>query len=192
MESARPTLALIAALAFAASTAWAQPPVPLKRVPEGFKVVSQSTSPAAVRLEASRPNTTTPNVAVDPDIHLSWNWRLIPGADKVVEMMAKSPEDSTSKIGMTIVEPAGKKMLKGGVLIFRKTTVPSLGEGNAPPWVTYDGNWIGAVEGGMLVVGVGNVAGPKETILPWITAFLDSTATPAKASPDKPAAKRPK
>jgi hypothetical protein len=48
----------------AATAAWAQPPLPLKRVPEGFKVITQRSMPTAARLDATRPNSPVSAIAV--------------------------------------------------------------------------------------------------------------------------------
>jgi hypothetical protein len=167
----RVTWALPILLLLTVAVASAQPALPVKQLPPGFKVVAQSVSETAVTLEATRPNAAKPAIAVDTEVHLRFSWQLMPGFERTLDYMKAAPEEPASGQGSPRTEPAGKKLVAGGVLTFRKTTVLQIGT-NAPPWVTYDGMWVGAVENGMLGVGVANYAGALSDIEPWIMALI--------------------
>jgi len=165
-------LIALAAFGLAASAALAQPAPPVKQLPPGFTVVPSPSQPwlPPVMMAAVKPNTTKPVIAVDADVHISFTWQPSPGFARVVEMMAAAPEDPASG-DLIKDEPAGKSRLKGGVLTVRKHTVVAVGS-SGPPWVTYSGIWVAAVDGGMLTISVSNYAGPKADIQPWIDALI--------------------
>ena len=165
-------LTTLAALGLAASAAVAQPSPPVKQLPPGFTVVPSPSQPwqPPVLMAAVKPNATKPSIAIDADIHISFAWQPSPGVDRIIEIMAASPEDPASG-DLIKDEPAGKSRLKGGVLTVRKHTVVAVGS-SGPPWVTYSGIWVAAVDGGMLSISVTNYAGPKADIQPWIEALI--------------------
>jgi hypothetical protein len=134
-------------------------------------VVSQSAGRTGIVLEAAKPNGAKPVIAVDTDIHISFHWQPMPGFEKTLEYMAAASEEPASGQGGVRTEPAGKKLVAGGVLTFRKTTVLQIGT-SAKPWITCEGVWIGATDGGMLAVGVTNYAGVPSDIEPWIMALI--------------------
>jgi hypothetical protein len=168
-------LAAAASFVLVGTLASAQPAPPVKQLPAGFTVVSQTATSTAVSLDATRPNATKPAIAVDADAHLKYVWRPSPGFGRVVEMMAGAPEEPASDQGTIRQEPAGKLRLRGGVLTFRKNTVVQVGT-NAAPWVTFDAVWIAAVDNGMLSVSVTNYAGAKTDLQPWIEALIPRPA----------------
>lgn len=167
-------LVLGAAMGLAVSTASAQPALPLKSLPQGFKVVSQVPEGTMISFQAVMPNEIKPKLAVDPDIHIGYSWQAMPSAAQIVDAMEQQKEEP-SAMGLTKVEPEGKGRFKGGVLSWEKTTTPWVGLGKEPDWVTYSATWVGAVNDGLLGISVDNVAGSKDKIQGWIAALIDGS-----------------
>jgi hypothetical protein len=163
-----------AAMGLAVSTASAQPTLPLKSLPQGFKVVSQVPEGPMISFQAVMPNEIEPKLAVDPDIHIDFGWQAMPSAAQIVDAMEQQKEEP-SAMGMTKTEPQGKERFKGGVLRWEKTTTPWVGLGKGSDWVTYSATWVGAVNGGLLGISVKNVAGSKDKIQGWIEALIEGS-----------------
>jgi hypothetical protein len=158
-------------LGLSASLAAAQPSVPVKQLPPGFTVISNTADGTSVVLEATKPNAVKPAIAIDANVHLGFSWRPSPGFEQIIDIMANAPQEAGSAVGGIRNEPAGKSRFRGGVLTFEKKTVLQIGT-NADPWVTYSGVWMTATGGGALAIAVTNYAGPKEHIQPWIEAMI--------------------
>jgi hypothetical protein len=158
-------------LGLSASLAVAQPSAPVKQLPPGFTVTSNTADGTSVVLMATKPNAIKPAIAIDADVHLGFSWQPSPGFEQIIEIIANSPQDPASDMGGTKSEPAGRSRFRGGVLTFEKQIVLQIGT-NAEPWVTYSGVWMTAIDGGALTIGVTNYAGPKEHIQPWIEAMI--------------------
>lgn len=143
--------ALVAATACSALAGTLPPP------PAGYKVAQDALSDALKAggkgdgLEATKPNDNWPKCSGDADIHLRYNWRTSPTADKYVDFVAKGPEDPATTMGRTKDEPAGKKAYLGGLLTWRKVTTQAVGCAESTI-VTYNGAWIGAVAGRLVTV----------------------------------------
>jgi hypothetical protein len=154
-------LALGGLFAAAASVALAGP---LPPPPAGYKVAQDALSDALKAggkgdgLEATKPNDNWPKCPGDADIHLRYNWRASPTADKYVDFVAKGPEDPATTMGRTKDEPAGKKAYAGGLLTWRKVTTQAVGCAESAI-VTYNGSWIGAVSGKLVTVSAFHVLG---------------------------------
>lgn len=84
-------LVLGAAMGLAVSTALAQPALPLKSLPQGFKVVSQVPEGTMISFQAVMPNEIKPKLAVDPDIHIGYSWQAMPSAAQIDGSGVKLP-----------------------------------------------------------------------------------------------------
>ena len=89
----------------------------------------RSNCTASVQGWASSPSAKCPG---DADIHLRYNWRTPPTADKYVDVVTKGPEDAATTMGRTRDEPSGKKAYMGGLLTWRKVTTEAAGCTRAP------------------------------------------------------------
>ncbi len=162
-----------------AAAGHAQLPPPEQSLPAGFHVSNTVSNGIQVGYQATKSQTLPKCFDTLPqDIHLGWVWQSMPGARQVIEMMARAPEDTLTRMGMTVTEPAGKVMLRGGSLAWKKTTVPCMGIGQSPPLVTYEGKWIGPWHDGMLAVSVENALGTPTEIRPWVEQVLTSILGP--------------
>lgn len=178
----------LAILVTAISGAGQLPPAE-QSLPAGFQVSNTVSNGMQVGYQATKSQTLPKCFDTLPqEIRLGWTWQKMPGAKQVIQMMAQAPEEPQSRMGATLTEPAGKEMLRGGALTWRKTTVPCIGIGEKPPLVTYDVQWIGPWNDGMLAVGVQNAI-PREEIKPWVehvlASILGGSATPRKAAPPR-------
>lgn len=184
---ARLLVGLPVAMLLAASSAAAQLPPPERSLPAGFRVTQTVANGLQVGYQATKSQTLPKCFGVLPqEIRLGWVWQKMPGAKQFLQMVVQAPEEPTSRTGMTVVEPAGKEMVRGGSLTWRKTTVPCMGIGEKPPLVTYEAKWIGFWNDGMLTVNVENALG-REAVKPWVdqvlASILGGTATPQKSAP---------
>ncbi len=175
------------------AVASAQLPPPEQSLPAGFRISNSIANGMQVGYEATK-GQSWPKCfdALPAQVRLGWTWQGMPGAGQYISLIVKAPEEPMSRMGLTVTEPAGKEMLLGGALTWRKTTVPCVGYGEKPPLVTYDAKWIGAWKDGMLAVGVNNAVGSKAEIKPWIeqvlAPFLGRGAPPVRASPGRSSA----
>lgn len=166
-----------AVLVFCASltlSAHAQLPPSSQLLPEGFQVVTEVNQANLVHIEAKKPNSNFPKPHMDQGIVLAINWNPNPGASRIVEMVARQPQDSSVEtVGVTRDEPAGKVQHKGGVLEWRKIITPWVGSGDAPDLVTLNGSWIGVFSNGLLGISISNFAGSKEQALAMINRVIE-------------------
>ncbi len=175
------TLALAAVLVVPCATvpAWAGPPAGDQRVsaaqivPPGFKVTMDTDIGAAFAFEATRPNDACPKPHQDPGILIRGGRTPNPAAAVVVDMMAEQPEDPASRMGMSRDEPLGRERYKGGVLSWRKSTIPWIGAGEGPDMVMISGEWAGPGEGTLLSLSVNRFCGSKEAARAWLDGMID-------------------
>ena len=156
---------------------------PLPAPPPGFKISQDALSDALKAggkgdgLEATKTNDNWPKCPGDADIHLRYNWRTSPTADKYVDFATKAPQDAATTMGRIKDEPAGKKAYLGGLLTWRKVTTEAVGctQGTI---VTYNGSWIGAVSGKLVTVSAFHVLGAPDAG----QALIDEYVASMKAS----------
>ena len=118
-----------------------------------------------------------------PTITLGYGWQLAPGADKTLEIMAKTPQDPPSELMGTRREPLGRHQYKNGILQWEKRTM-LLSTGCPAGFTTYDGGWLGYVSGKLVTVGVSNVSS-RETGQKWIDEYVDKVVAVAAAAEDE-------
>jgi hypothetical protein len=156
-------------------TTWptgSQPEPPLKKLPPGFHLESQSSYPTQISILAKKPNTEKACIYLDPDTSLGYSWTAM-SAD-AARMAAEAmilQEQQTSSVSNITTEPAGKEGLNGGTLIYKKTTTKQVGL-DCPDWVAYSGTWVGVNNGGLLIIAVSNVPKSKESIKGWIAPLI--------------------
>jgi hypothetical protein len=153
--------------------------------PAGFTVLPQRPSEQAMKssgvadsISAESPSDSSCKNA--PRITLGYGWQLAPGADKTVELMAKTPQDPPSEVMGTRREPAGRRPYKNGVLQWEKRIL-LLSTGCPAGFTTYDGGWLGSVSGKLVTVGVSNVSS-RETGQAWIDEYIDKVVAAVKAA----------
>ncbi len=152
---------------------YAQRPTAAQLVPAGFKITADKNFGQGYTFEGSKPNDSCPKAHMNPEVLVGGGWQPNPMASRSIEMMAASPEDPASRMGVTRDEPMGKERYRGGVLTWRKATIPWVGSGNAPDLVTVSGAWAGAGSGMLLRGYVNRVCGTKETVRAWLDPLID-------------------
>jgi hypothetical protein len=163
---------LALAVCFISVPTGSKPALPSGRLPPGFVAGYTADNAAQVILQAKKPHGAKACMYIDPDTELGFSWTAMP--DSAADMMINAQitqEQETSDIQGAKTEPAGKEGLNGGTLLYKKTSRLQIGT-NCPPWVTYDGLWIGKVGEGVLVVAVSNVPGSKGAIKGWIESMI--------------------
>lgn len=164
-----------------ALTLWAVPafavaqlPPPEKLLPSGFTLENNHSNPPIVAFTAkSAPQEMHPTWGTLPaEIELGCNFMPMAMPDMMVQMAAQAPEDPESQVGATVTTPEGKEMWRDGVISFHKTTTPWIGEGEGPDHVVWDGAWMGAIDGGVLTIGVSNVLSGKDEVRSHVLAVL--------------------
>jgi hypothetical protein len=154
----------------------AQLPTAAQIVPPGFKVVSENTYGEAYLFRATKPNDACPKPHSDPQLTAEGGWQPNPMASQTLEMLAAQPEDPASETGGIRTEPAGKERYKGGVLVWRKTTIHWIGLGTGPDMVLISGAWTGAAPGRLFGAGVSNFCGTKDAARGFIDGMVSKLA----------------
>jgi len=160
--------------------------------PPGFEAVPHSPSQKAMKdrgiadsVEAQKKNDNWPNCFDDPKIVFSYSWTTAPGAEMHIQMMAEAPEDPPSKVNGVATEPAGKQRYKGGVLKWQKVSTPAIGATGAKcasgHVITYDGTWVGYINGKLIGVGVARLYGSKTAGQAWIDEYIPKVQAAAAA-----------
>lgn len=158
-----------------AMAAQAQIPPAAQVLPSGFKVISEMNQPNMIMFEGTKPNVNFPKSHMDQGIRLGASWMANAMAATSVDMIAQQPEEpgGQSMGSATREEPAGKSRYRGGVITWRKVTIPWIGSGKAPDLVTWKGSWVGTGSGGLLGASISNFVGSKEEALALINGVID-------------------
>jgi hypothetical protein len=166
------------ALLAAASAALAGP---LPPPPPGSKVINTAlpqlkAQGIADNIEVEKENENFPHACSSVStLRLGYGWQVLPGGDKMVEMMVQTPEEPASEHMGVRDEPAGKKRYMDGVLTWRRTTTQVIGTMESgcklKEIVSYDGTWAGYVAGKLVGVHVFRVYGSKDAGQTLIDAY---------------------
>jgi hypothetical protein len=145
---------------------------PLPPPPAGSKVINTALPQMKAQgiadgIEVEKENDNFPHECSSVStLRLGYGWQVLPGGDKVVDMMAQAPEDPASEHMGVRDEPAGKKRYLDGVLTWRKSTMTVIGTSESgcklKEIVSYDGTWTAYIAGKIVGVHAFRVYGSKD------------------------------
>jgi hypothetical protein len=148
---------------------------PLPAPPDGFNALPQRSSLQAMKSKGIADMTiaerdTDSACAGAGNITLSYGWQAALGADKTLDLMAKTPQDPAKEVMGIRSEPAGKRLYMNGLLEWKKRTL-ILATSCPAGFVTYDGTWLGSLSGKLISISVTNVSS-VETGQAWIDEYV--------------------
>ena len=170
----RVTITLIAFFIISSVT-YAQLPPSANVLPAGFKVVDERNfGGASMVISAQKPNENFPKPHMDQSIGLEITWTKNPMANKLLEMLAKQPEDPAGRNpgSATREEPCGRQRYRDGILSCRKVITPWIGGGKGKDLVTWRIGWTGKGTDGLVSISINNFYGAKETAIGWIDSII--------------------
>jgi hypothetical protein len=184
MKRVRPIAMMITLIIFllVSAAAYAQLPPSATVLPAGFKVETERNLGGSMIIEAKKPNESFPKPHMDQGVSLQITWMKNPMVAQVLDMLAVQPEDPAGRMpgSATREEPCGRQRYRDGVLSCRKVIIPWIGGGSGPDLVTWRIGWTGKGPGGLVVVGVNNLYGSKETAMGWIDTIIPKITNPQK------------
>jgi hypothetical protein len=142
--------------------------------PADPRVIQQLAAAGTLAFEGKREERAVPRWVNKIDTMIGCGWAPHPAAEMIVQATLQLPEDPPFDDGGSVDEPAGRRSFMGGVVTYRKRTSTYGGIGTEPDLVTYDGQWMGAVSGGLMGVSVTHALS-KEAIASWMTAVIGAT-----------------